>query len=284
MLDRFGTRRVRLYRFAHQARVWRFAQSQRDVVIGTDTYLAAPIERDEIRITAEAAKDKLSIRMGYLRDPNAPTEDRPATQSLGDLWHPWIPTGGDVSVICMEHEYGSEDPPKVQWMGVVAQPSFTDVQLELACEPGSAAAKAANQGPRWQIACWKAVYSDGIRGCNLLRADFETEGTLTAVDGVVLTAAEFALANLTKPLSLLGGEARWTDSNGQEHRRMIVAHSGSTVRLHFGGPELAPGLSVTVLPNCPQTYAGCVERDNTINYGGAIFLPVENPMNVSMSW
>jgi hypothetical protein len=119
----------------------------------------------------------------------------------------------------------------------------------------------------------------------MLRADFETSGTLTAVDGVTLTAVEFALANLVKPLPLLGGEARWTDSNGQEHRRMITAHSGSTIRLHFGGPELAPGLFVTVLPNCPQSYAACGERENTDNYGGAIYLPIENPMDgVSMSW
>lgn len=281
-LTRFGARPVRLFRFAHQSRVWRFAQAKRDIVIGADTYLAAPIERDEIRITAEPAKDKISIRLGYLRDPAAPEIDLPSTQSLGDLWHPYIPSDV-VSVMCLATDYGSTEPPDVQWMGVVAQPSFTDVELELACEPGHAIAKAANQGPKFQRGCWKEVYSTGIRGCNLDPAPLETVATLTAVSGADLTAAEFAGLSL----SLLGGEAKWTDSNGQIHRRMIVSHSGTTVRIHYGGPELAIGLAVTVKPNCEQTYAACSVRhaDPQNHYGGAIYMPVENPMDgVSMSW
>lgn len=283
-LPRFGSRRVRLFRFEHQGRVWRFAQANRDIVIGADTWLKAPIERDEIRLTAESLKDRLNIRMGYLRNPLAPADDIPVTQTLGDLWHPYIPTAA-VKVMCLETEFGSEDPPSVQWMGVVAQPSYTDVELELVCEPGFANAKSVNQGPKFQIACWKSVYSQGIRGCNLDPADYETTGTLTDVDGLTLTADEFLLANLTAQLSLLGGEARWTDSNGQVHRRMILFHDTNAIRIHYGGPELEAGLSVIVRPNCEQTWAACTARSNTINYGGAIYMPVENPMEgVSMSW
>lgn len=285
MTTRFGRREVRLFRFAHQARTWYFAQAERTIDAGGALYLPAPIERDEIRQTAESAKDKLNIRLGYLCDPNAPASAIPATQTLGDLWRPYIPTGV-VTVMCLDHEYGSADLPKVRWMGVVAQPAFTDVQLELTCLPGAAIAKSVNQGPKWQKACWKEPYSQGIRGCGMVQADYETTGTLTAVDGFVLTADEFALANLVKPLSLLGGEARWTDSNGQVHRRMIVSHADSAIRLHFGGPELAPGLSVTVRSNCPQTWDGCAARwpDPQLHYGGGIYRPVEATDGVSMTW
>ena len=283
MPSRFGTKRVRLFRFAYQSKVWRFAQSKVDIDAGDATWLAATIERDDIRLTAEAAKDKLNVRCAYLRDPFAPEPMIPVTQPLGDLWHPWIPTDV-VSVMCLEHEIGSEDPPAVQWMGVVAQPRFTDVLLELTCKPGNTAAEAANQGEKWQIGCWKTVFSQGIRACNLVEADFETTAMLTDVDGLVLTAAEFPIGSLVKPLSLRGGEAKWTDSDGLVHRRMILAHDEDTIRIHFGGPELAPGLVVVVKPNCEQTWAACTARENTDNYGGAIYMPVEDPEKVSMSW
>lgn len=283
-MSRFGSTRVRLFRFEHQGRVWRFAQSKRDVVAGGYTWLAAPIERDNIRLTAEPAKDKLSIRIGYLRDPYAPLADLPATQSLGDLWHPWIPTGA-VDVACLEYELGSVASPDVQWIGHVAlPPSFTDVELELNCTPGSAKARAADQGPRVQRACFKEVYSTGITGCNLVRADFETVGTLTALDGVLLTAPEFDGLALT----LLGGGAEWTDGNGAVHGRMITYHSGTQIRIHFGGPDLAVGTAVTVYPNCEQTWEACAARrpDPQNHIGSAQYLPVENPTagGVSMSW
>lgn len=284
MLDRFGRRKVRLFRFAYQGRVWLLAQSDRNVITGAGTvWTAAPIERDDIRLTAEPAKDRLAIRIRYLRDPAAPLAARPATQSLGDLWHPWIPTD-TVGVMCLEHIEGSGDPPKVQWIGHVAQPSFTDVELELSCEPGSALSRAADQGPRVQRACWKAVYSTGPRGCNLVRADFETTAALESVAGLYLTAPEFDGLEI----GLLGGTCEWSDASGIRHGRMITSHAGATIRIHFGGPGLGNGTNVLVFPNCEQTWDACAKRrpDPQNHYGGAIYLPVENPMSggVSMSW
>ena len=284
MSSRFGTRRVRLFRFAYQSKVWRFAQSTVDIEAGGYTWLAATIERDDIRLTAESAKDKLSVRFAYLRDPAAPLSEIPVTQSLDALWQPWIPTDY-VFVMCLEYVVGSDDPPDVQWMGVVAQPRFpSDVQIELTCKPGNTAAESPTQGPMWQVGCWKRVYSQGLRGCNLVEADYETSATLTAVDGLTLTADNFAVENLAKPFTLLTGEAKWTDSDGLVHRRMITDHTGNTIRIHFAGPELAPGLEVVVKPACEQTFAACEARENTDNHGGAAYMPVTDPDKDSMSW
>lgn len=195
-----------------------------------------------------------------------------------------IPTGA-VEVACLEYELGSVASPDVQWIGHVSEPPrFTDVELELNCTPGSVKARAADQGPRVQRACFKEVYSTGIRGCNLVRADFETTATLTAVDGVLLTAAAFD----GQPLTLLGGGAEWTDANGAVHGRMITYHSGTQIRIHFGGPDLAIGTAVTVYPNCEQTWEACAARraDPQNHIGSAQYLPVENPTagGVSMTW
>lgn len=285
--SRFGGRPVRLFRFQRQNAIWWFAQADREVDAGSATWHAAQIERDEIRQTSERAKDKIKIRMAYLRDPNANPVDIPATQSLGDLWHPYIPSD-PVSVMCFSHHYGDTDPPVMEWSGEVAQPEYTDVELTLTCIPGKAIAEAKNQGAKFQRACWKEPYSTGLKGCNLNPDDFDIAGTLTDVTGLTVKAAAFASA----PLSLLQGSFRWPRTI-QAHNgaieiiesRTIVQHSGDTVRLLYGGAGLAVALAVVGRPSCPGTYAACEARENTINYGGAIYKPVKNPMEgVSMSW
>lgn len=286
--SRFGARPVRLYRFQLQGAIWWYAQADRDVETpGGTTWMAAQIDRDDIQQTSERAKDKLKIRIAYLRDPNAPVLDIPATQSLGDLWHPYIPSD-KVQVMCLEWMYGDTDPPKMVWSGIVSQPQFTDVELELSCLPSSAFGEAKNQGPRAQRACWKVPYSIGLDGCNLDPADFEVPGTISDVDGLTITVLEFA----APAFSLLQGEFRWartiTAHNGDveiTERRTIIAADAAEVTLLYGGAGLANDVEVVALPGCPGTWDACEARDNTINFGGAAYKPVKSPYDgESMSW
>jgi hypothetical protein len=126
------------------------------------------------------------------------------------------------------------------------------------------------------------VYSTGIRGCNLDPVPLTVAGELTDGDGLTLTAAEFAAS----AFNLAGGTLYWMRTDGIEEERPIMAHSGTTVQILWGGVELASGLAVTALPGCPQTWAACEARDNTINFGGAIYKPIKDPTmtGVSMSW
>lgn len=279
-LSRFTGRPIRLFTFRRQALIWRFASCDRDIVVDGDTYLAAQIERDEVKQTVERAKDKLKIRLAYLRDPSVPEGARPSTQSLGDNWHPYIPSDS-IHVTCAETHYGGDAPPQINWMGVVAQPVFSDVELELVCSPGVVISEARNQGAKFQRACWKSVYSTGLRGCNLDPDTVSVTGELTAVDGLTLEAAEFAAT--TFPLE--GGDVQWTCDNGLVETRSIMSHTGDTITILYGGPDLAVGVEVTARPGCPQTWAACEARENTVNYGGAIYKPVKNPLDgESMSW
>lgn len=276
-LSRFLGRPLRLFVFMRQGLTWRFCSGDRDQVIDGNTYLAAQIDRSEIQQTVERAKDKIKITLAYLRNPNAP--EFPVTQSLGDNWTPYAPSD-TVRVICMAAHVGDTDPPKIEWMGEVTQPEFTDVELTLTCEPGPSTDRARNQGPKWQIGCWKTVYSTGPRGCQLDPDAFKVDATLTAVTGLTLTAAEFASA----PLTLAGGWVEWTRTDGLVERRSIISHSGTSIVPLFGAADLAPGLAVVARPHCEQTWAACDARSNTINYGGAIYEPVKDPSEESMSW
>lgn len=274
--SRFGGRPVRLFVFQRQGLIWRYCAADRDLVIDGQTYLAAAIDRSEIQQTAERAKDDITITLPYLRDPGAAL--LPATQALGNNWHPYIP-GDRVSVTCLAAHIGDTGAPAVEWSGIVTQPRFTDTELKLICEPGPAIAKARNQGPKWQRGCWKTVYSTGLRGCNLALDAFDVADTLSAVAGLSVTAAAFA----TAPLALDGGWLEWT-SGGLVERRSIMAHSGDTVTLLYGAAALAAGLAVTARPGCPRTWAACEARGNTINYGGSVYKPVKDPTQAPMSW
>lgn len=107
-----------------------------------------------------------------------------------------------------------------------------------------------------------------------------TEATLTDVDGLTLTAAEFAGA----PFSLAGGSLTWTNVAGLVERRSIMSHSGGTITVLYGSSDFDVGLAVVAVPGCPRTWVACDTRNNTINYGGAIYKPAKNPTEDSMSW
>lgn len=358
-LSRFLGRPVRLFRFESQGLVWRYCSAPQDLTIGGVTYLAAQIDRSEIRQTIERAKDKIKITLAYLRDPAAPNP--PSTQALGNIWHPYAPSD-TVRVVCMSTHIGDTDPPVVEWIGMVSQPEFTDVQLTLTCEPGTAIAQALQQGPKWQKGCWKTVYSTGPRGCGLIAGGLpvattvtsvsgsdvtvsefatpsrplvggkatwttpeevagegpvphaasitavagnvvtlgdvtglatgvavtlytvgiQTETTLTAVNGLQVTAPAFAAS----PLSLAGGWLQWTRTDGFIERRSINAHAGDTITLLYGAADLAVGLAVIAIPGCEQTWDACAARfpDPENHYGGAIYKPIKDPAEDSMSW
>lgn len=201
--SRFQGRPVRLFVFTLQGLVWRYCTAPQDLTIGGNTYLAAQIDRSEIRQTVERAKDKLKITLAYLRDPAAPNP--PSTQSLGNVWHPYAPSD-TVRVVCMVTHIGDTDPPEVEWMGMVSQPEFTDVQLTLNCEPGTAIAMAKQQGPKWQRGCWKTVYSQGPRGCGLAAGGVPVSTKVDAISG-----SDVTLHHFTNPgRALLGGTVNWT--------------------------------------------------------------------------
>ncbi|MGH8075621.1 MAG: hypothetical protein ACREO4_16345 [Lysobacter sp.] len=274
---------VHLFIWRRQGVTLRYASGMRDVTIDGHTYVAAQIDRDAIRQTTEKAKDRLKIRIAYLLDPAAP--EYPITQELGNWWRPHIPSD-DVSVVCLSHQYGSLDPPSVEWMGTVASPVYGDAQLEITCDPNTGRSDAANQGPKAQRACFKTVYSTGPRGCNLDEDDFKIPGTLTAVDGLTLTAPELIGTEFT----LQGGTLYWTRGDGIVEERPIMAHDNSTGVVHilWGGQDLAEDLDIVAVPNCPGTWAACAARrpDPENWYGGSVYKPVRDPIldGVSMSW
>lgn len=280
---RFGGKPQHLFIFQRDTASLRFASAQKNVVIGDHTYTAATIERDGIRQTAERAKDAMKIKMAYSTSPVAPPEGYPSTQALGNWWRPYIP-GSPVKVLCLDRDRNGIDPPRLVWTGwVQGAPEFTDAELTLTCDPNYPAAEAGNLGPKWQRGCWKLPYSTGPRGCNLDPDDFAIETTDLAVSGLTVTSDDFD----GTPFTLAGGEfifERTLLGETIEERLPVIGHSGSTITLLHGAPDLADVTEAVVLPTCQQNWEACAARDNTLNFGGTVYKPSRDPAQVSMSW
>lgn len=274
-----GGRPRQLFLFMRQDKAWRFAGSDRDMTNGAFTYVRAGISCSEIKETVEKPQDQITITFPYVTDPGA--TELPPTQALGDNWHPYVPSD-KVSVIVMEMHANDPDAQAViRWQGRVAQPKFSKGQLELTCVPRGSNSSKPRQGPKWGKNCWKDPYSTGLRGCNLVPADFQIDASLTAVNGQVISAAEFAAA----PLSLNGAALTWTRADGLVEERPVIAHNGTDLTLLYRGVDLAEALAVSVLPDCPGNWSACAARDNTINYGGSVYEPIDDPYaGQSMSW
>lgn len=107
-----------------------------------------------------------------------------------------------------------------------------------------------------------------------------TSATLTGVDGLALTAPEFAAS--AKPLA--GGLIEWTRPGGLVETRSIMAHQDDTVRVQYGAPDLQPGLEVRAYFGCAHNLDACRSHGNEVNYPGWVHLPSEDPMARSQAW
>jgi hypothetical protein len=275
-LSRFLGRPVHLFAFTRQSLAWRFASGSRDVVVGDTTYQCAPgIARSEISQTSERAKDKITISMPYLLDPNA--LEHPVTQSFGDNFRPY-PPGDVVYVTCMSmHANDDAIETAADWMGRVSSAKFTDTQLELTCEPTRSNKKFSGNTGRWCVGCPLALDGTGNGQCNVDAATHGFAATLLSVEGLKLTADAFAGHENGR---LEGGYIEYARADGLIERRTIMSHSASTITINYGGAEIIAELQVTAYPGCAHTTDDCNDYYNNIdNFGGHKDMVVENPMD-----
>lgn len=272
-LSRWGGKPVHLFIFQRQSLLWRFANAEQDLILGGQTFIGATMARSNLRDSTESLKNNVTIRFPYTLDPSSPSP--PTTQALGDNWRPYPPSDR-VFVSCLSAHRG-DSQAIIEWTGRVIAPEFTDTECTLTCEPTRSTGRRAGQQQRWQRACWKTLYQ-----CGVLKDDHAVPATVTAVSGLRLTAPEFAA--LSSDMSLMGGLVEWVREDGLTDYRTITRHVGQTIDLDYGASDLATGLDVIVYPGCAHNWEACETFDNTPNYGGALYLPVKNPMGGMPVW
>lgn len=273
--SQYAGRPVELYTFQIQGVVYRFVRGAEGVNVGGNDFEPAQISSTEVRDTAERAKNNVTIRFDFMRDPTATR--MPTTQALGRLWHPYVPSSPVfVTIQQIQHDDPDQQLRNV-WTGRAGQPKMSKTGIELVCVPTRAERKAWVGRPRrLQRACPLAVYSQGNGMCNLPMADWAVELTVDDVTGLTVTADEVARSD---GISWDGGMVQWTDDAGVVQTRTIKSSAGLSITLDYGAAGLAGVVSMTAWPGCPGNWSACEARANTDNYGGCFYMPGKDPFD-----
>lgn len=164
----------------------------------------------------------------------------------------------------------------VAWKGRLSSIKPSDTYLTLKMESIFTSLRRPGLRARFQKNCRHAVYG---RGCNLSQATFEYSGTVTALNGTVLTVTE---AGTEETGFFIGGMLAAPDGA----LSYIINHSGSSITLQRTNYSLVTswallgsGMPVKLYPGCDLTRNTCNSRfGNLDNYGGFDWIPKKNPM------
>jgi hypothetical protein len=117
--------------------------------------------------------------------------------------------------------------------------------------------------------CNHALYQGG---CGVNQELFKVTGTVTNIDGNIITSSEFA----TKADGwFVGGKILIGTAY-----RLIIAHSTNTVTINRAFVSADIGDSFTAYAGCNHTPSICTSKfNNKLNFGASEYLPLDNPFD-----
>lgn len=241
---------------------WTYTSADGAIVYGGKTYAPAPIKRGAVSYDSGVDAQSLDITISSISDPAA---QYAASHPVEEIW---------VQVMRV-HMGQSPLEALVVFAGVILPATIKGAAAKFQCVGMKHALR--QQLPKWRIqpGCNVSVFSDK---CALDPDDHKISGTLDAasIDGLTLSASEFSAQDdgyYTLGHILVNG-----------HRRMIVEHSGSTVRLRYPIPGVAAADAFSAWPGCDGAIETCRDKFNNVaNFRGYPDLPTDNPSTWSGS-
>jgi len=220
-------------------------------------YAPATITRTECEISNEVVSGQIKV---YI----------PIDHPLAELLIPYLPSAPIAVTIFGCHEDDAE--VVVLFTGEVASARFTD-QCELTCNSAQYLLQRKIPQQLYQAPCSHIFGDDGC-GADLGQHTFA--GTISAIDstGTILTIPAFA----SIPDPLKGGYLK----RGNDYR-MVVDHSGSTVKLISAIPGLAVSAAVSGVAGCNLDFAACQHYGRQSSFLGFDLIPTINPFDGSAS-
>ena len=253
---------VELLAFASGTQTWRYTSRSTPVTWGGHTWEPVALRRGEIEHGTQIGRASLQLELPLLH---------PFAQRVFGY-------GSDAvhSVILWRGHVGDADF-QVHWRGRVAASRPTEAALVLECETVFVAMRRTGARQRYSRACRHVLYG---RGCGVDRALHAVAGTITAIDGLVLTCPAAAALD---DAWLAGGMLQTADGT----LRYVAGHTGDQLLVWREVPDLAAGVllgpvSVTLYPGCAGDLQTCEDKfDNLLNHGGFPLIPTRNPMGGS---
>ena len=267
----YGGKPVELYKFSKGATLWRYTDSDRDVVITSETYKAGwPISRTEPEMSEETTRSALKINTA---------KDFPIAQLFvtGAPYEPvWVSIYrmhiGDTEAILL-------------WQGKVRGIAWKASKGEaiIECDPVEKVIGKGGFRQTFGPYCHKKLYSSR---CGAPEASFTIDVTISNISasGYVLTAPEFA----SKPNQYFRlGEIYFPDLGA---RCLIVDHTGNQITVKAVMIGLAVGANGRAVAGCNHVWkladgnwGDCKARFNNLdNFGGWPFVPTKNPYEVTI--
>ena len=256
-----GGHKVYLYTWRRGATTWRYANYDRNIGAGVNTYAAAPIQHDAIEQSTDVQRMEMRV-------------ETPIDHPVAVQFRAQAPTETITLTIAAMHVNDPDQEVRAAWTGRVIS---VDVDLPrnkaiIQHSPTYTSLSRLGLRRRAQTKCPHVLYGTA---CKASQALFQVIATVTNMSGVTITANDFG----GKPAKYWDGGYIEYQSNGLTERRGIMSATGVTLTLSAPPVGLAIGQSVTALPGCDHTTGanGCQKFSNILNYGGFPEFPRKNP-------
>jgi uncharacterized phage protein (TIGR02218 family) len=241
-----------LYLFEAAEGTWGLTSGEKIRTRAAQDYTPVPIHRTSIGMGGEQNSGNVKVTI-------------PRDHAIAQLFVGLMPAIPVTLTIYRGHE--GETETIVQFVGEVKNASFAE-DCELECAPEERLLT--QQIPRFlvQAPCNKIIYSTA---CGADPEDFDTDATVTAVNGDIITAPEFD--DGLPDGWFTNGYLKWGS-----FRRMIIRHVGDEVTLILPIPGLIALEVVTAFAGCARTYPVCMAKfSKGPNFVGFPWIPVRNP-------
>lgn len=257
-----GGRPAWLYEFRLGSTVVYLTGTGNDQTVGGNTYKAASLTATQPKLSRSEPGSEIEITIPF---------DEDAGIIVSRAWLAAAPESTSTVKIKKIHLGDATLEVITFWIGQIVSVRHDNIAATMTCR--ALPAMFSKQGPRmnWGTSCNHVLYDSH---CGLTQAAFTQTASVSAIasDGVTYTLS--GLSGLTDG-DLIGGKLLLSGAFAQ---RMIVAHTGSTVKIQHPCSELFVGATVQVLEGCPHDLDACHHRfNNHLNYGGHPYVPTINP-------
>lgn len=244
---------VELYRFAHGLAVYTYTSAESDRTYNGETYRSEQIDRGDVELTNEQARNQLEITMR-------------AGASVPALFVSG-PPASRVSITVYRYHAGDGETVVI-WKGRVGAVEWSGSQAKLVCQSNFADLKRPAIRDLYSRACRHALYSPL---CTVDRDAWVDDVAVSAVSGADVTLVASGRAS--------GWYAGGYVQRANGERRMVRAHSGLVLTLLSAMPGLDVGETLQAYAGCDHTTgaAGCAKFSNLDNFGGFVAIPTKNP-------
>lgn len=270
---------LELYEFALESAggttlYWRYNTSDRGLTYSGNFYKAVTIANDGARLSGEAVSTEYRVTMPVAEDfvqrfrlqgttPSAPTFLRVRRAHGPDIAGLNGPTPTVTSAV-------------IVWIGTVSGVTQIDeISARVSAYMLPASFRRGGLRYGYQRNCPHVLYAPNT--CRVDKAAFRTMGTITTIDGVTVTATAF---DALDDGWFDGGIFEYALTDGSMERRMILVHTGGSLRLAGTPAGLVVGQTAHAYPGCDLRVGTCIDKfDNQLNFGGFTGLPGRNPFD-----